>query len=227
MAVAHTFHSAQAPLPVEPLVQLFEGALPEALFRRLLRRVGALGSERLRNTYQTTFWYDFSEPTNVVEEAILTLRPRVVGRRRIAGVEWWLSRMSTTDVRVDFHQDRDEKLALRTGRLVHPRLSSVLFLNRSRGGALAVTRQPPDPENPSLAPRKLDDLTLVAPRPNRLVVFDGKLTHGVLDANNQIPDGRLPGQARQRRTIPLNWWASRPSGVPTWAETGIYRALSR
>lgn len=212
---------------MEPLVQLIEGALPEALFRRLLRRVGALGSERLRNTYQTTFWYDFGEPANVVEEAILALRPRVVGRRRIAGVEWWLSRMSTTDVRVDFHQDRDEKLALRTGRLVHPRLSSVLFLNRARGGALAVTRQPPDPDNPSLAPRKLDDLTLVAPRPNRFVVFDGKLTHGVLDANNQIPDRKLPGQSRQRRTIPLNWWASRPSEIPSWAETGIYRALAR
>jgi hypothetical protein len=227
MGVAHTFHSAQALLRVEPLVQLIEGALPEALFRRLLRRVGALGSERLRDTYQTTFWYDFGEPQNVVEEAILALRPRVVGRRRIAGVEWWLSRMSTTDVRVDFHQDRDEKLALRTGRLVHPRLSSVLFLNRARGGALAVTRQPPDPDNPSLAPRRLDDLTLVAPRPNRFVVFDGKLTHGVLDANNQIPDRRLPGKARQRRTIPLNWWASRPTGVPTWEETGIYRALAR
>ncbi|HEX8706301.1 MAG TPA: hypothetical protein VF815_46125 [Myxococcaceae bacterium] len=211
---------------MEPLVQLFEGALPEALFRRLLRRVGALGSERLRTTYQTTFWYDFGEPTNVVEEVILALRPRVVGRRRIAGVEWWLSRMSTTDVRVDFHQDRDERLALRTGQLVHPRLSSVLFLNRARGGALAVTRQPPDPDNPSLAPRRLDDLTLVAPRPNRFVVFDGKLTHGVLDANNQIPDGKLPGKTRQRRTIPLNWWASRPTGVPAWAETEIYRALA-
>jgi hypothetical protein len=227
MGVAHTFHSAQDLFPVEPLVQLFEGALPEALFRRLLRRVGALGSERLRDTYQTTFWYDFGEPANVVEEAILALRPRVVGRRRIAGVEWWMSRMSTTDVRVDFHQDRDEKLALRSGRLVHPRLSSVLFLNRARGGALAVTRQPPDPDNPSLAPRRLDDLTLVAPRPNRFVVFEGKLTHGVLDANNQIPDGKLPGTARQRRTIPLNWWASCPTGVPTWAETGIYRALAR
>ncbi len=211
---------------MEPLIELKDGALPEALFRRLARRVGALGTERLRSTYQTTFWYDFSEPTNVVEEAIQTLRASVVGRRRIAGVEWWLSRMRTTDVRVDFHRDRDEKLALRTGRLVHPRLSSVLFLNRVRGGALAVTREPPDPENPSLAPRRLDSLTLVAPRPNRFVLFDGMLTHGVLDANNQIPEGRLAGSSRQRRTIALNWWGARPTDVPTWAETGLYRALA-
>jgi hypothetical protein len=216
---------------VEPLVQLFEGALPEPLFRRLLRRVGAVGTERLRTTYQTTFWYDFGEPTNVVEEVALALRPRVMawaaGRRRIAGVEWWLSRMSTTDVRVDFHQDRDERLALRTGRLVHPRVSSVLFLNRVRGGALAVTWQPPDPNNPSMAPRRLDDLTLVAPRPNRFVIFDGKLTHGVLDTDNQIPDRPLPGRVRQRRTLVLNWWAARPTDVPRWAETRLYRALGR
>ncbi|WP_225412837.1 hypothetical protein [Stigmatella hybrida] len=210
---------------MDSLVQLTDGALPGPLFRRLLKRVGALGTERLRTTYQTTFWYGFGPPANVVEEVILALRPAVVGRRRIAGVEWWLSRMHTTDVRVDFHQDRDERLALSTGRLVHPRLSSVFFLNRVRGGALALTRQPPEPDNPSLAPKDLSDLTLVAPRPNRFVLFDGTLTHGVLDANNQIPDGRLPGRTRQRRTIPLNWWSHRPTGVPTWAETGFYRAL--
>jgi hypothetical protein len=129
-------------------------------------------------------------------------------------------------VRVDFHQDRDERLALATGRLVHPRLSSVLFLNRVRGGALAVTREPPDPERPSLAPRNLD-LTLVAPRPNRYVLFEGTLTHGVLDAENQVPTGRLPGpRSRLRRTIAINWWRSRPTDVPTYREAGVYPALA-
>lgn len=211
---------------METLVQLTEPALPAPLFRRLLRRVGALGPERLRHTYQTTFWYDFGPPANVVEEVIHTLRPSVAGRRRITGVEWWLSRMRTTDVRVDFHQDRDERLALRTGELVHPRLSSVLFLNTVRGGALAVTRELPHADNPSLAPERLDDLTLVAPRPNRLVVFDGTLTHGVLDARNQIPDGKLPGSSRERRTLVMNWWAARPTDVPAWSETRYYRALA-
>ncbi|XXF76077.1 hypothetical protein P2318_23860 [Myxococcaceae bacterium GXIMD 01537] len=211
---------------MKSLVDLTDGALPVPTFRRLLRRVGTLGSERLRDTYQTTFWYDFGEPANVVEALILSLRPRVAGRRPIIGVEWWLSRMNTTDVRVDFHQDRDEKLAQRTGQLIHPRRGSVLFLNRVRGGALAVTRELPDPENPSLAPRRLDTLTLVAPRPNRLVVFEGSLTHGVLDANNQVPDGKLPGRVRQRRTLIMNWWHVRPTDVPRWSETRIYRALA-
>ncbi|MBF5044827.1 hypothetical protein FGE12_20680 [Aggregicoccus sp. 17bor-14] len=209
-----------------PLVQLTDTALPPTLFRRLARAIGQVGTERLRQTYQTTLWYDFrQEPSCVVEEAIQALRPRVPPGLRLAGAEWWLSRMYTTDVRVDFHQDRDERLALATGRLVHPRLSSVFFLNRVRGGALAVTREPPDPERPSLAPRNLD-LTLVAPRPNRYVLFEGTLTHGVLDAENQVPTGKLPGRSRLRRTIAINWWRARPTEIPTYREAGVYRALA-
>jgi hypothetical protein len=134
--------------------------------------------------------------------------------------------MRATEVQVDFHRDRDEKLALATGREVNPRSSSVLFLNRVRGGALAVTREPPDAENPALAPSR-PDFTLVAPRPNRFVWFDGRLTHGVLDANNQIPDGRLPGPSRLRRALVMNWWRARPTGISPFSAARVYRALSR
>ena len=112
--------------PPELLVRIHEPALPEALFRRLLRAVQRVGDERLRHTYQTTFWFDLrTPPSSVVEEAALALRERIPGGDRIAGVEWWLSRMSPNDVRVDFHQDRDERLALAGGPLVHPTTSSV------------------------------------------------------------------------------------------------------
>lgn len=210
--------------PPAPLVLLQDSALPEAHFQRLWRRVRALGLERLRQTYQTTFWFDLGEPTNVVEEAILALRPRVPVRRGLAGVEWWLSRMHTTDVRVDFHQDRDEKLALKGGPLVHPRYTSLLFMNRVRGGALAVTRALPCEDNPSLAP-DTDEFDLVMPRPNRFTCFKGNLTHGVLDARNQIPDGKLPGTSRLRVTLVMNWWGQRPTDLPTFAESRAYRSL--
>lgn len=213
------------PPPRRPLLILRDGALPEAQFRRLLRRVRALGRERLRSTYQTTFWFDLSEPHSVVEEAILAVRRHLPVQRGIRGVEWWLSRMRTTHVRVDFHQDRDEKLALAGGPVVHPRVSSVLFLNRVRGGLLAVTREPPCEENPSKAPATLD-LELAAPRPNRLALFRGDLTHGVLDARNAIPDRPLPGSSRLRLTLIMNWWPARPTGVPTFEEARVYRALA-
>lgn len=212
--------------PPEPLVRLHTPALPEPLFRKLLRRIYAVGGERLKQTYQTTFWFDLSKPpASVVEEAALALLPLVPHRERIVGVEWWLSRMSPNDVRVDFHQDRDERLALAGGPLVHPVMSSVLFLNRVKGGALAVTREPPCEENPSLAPENFD-VDLVTPKPNRFVLFEGDLTHGVLDANNEIPTRRLPGKARRRLTIPLNWWDHRPTDLPTFEEAGFYEPLA-
>jgi hypothetical protein len=208
-------------------VRVVHEALPEALFERLRRRVRRLGGERLRATYQTTFWYAFGPPLSVVDEVVLAVRALLPAGLRVAGVEWWLSRMYTTDVQVDFHRDRDERLARETGRQVHPRLSSVLFLNRVRGGALALSPEPPDPRRPALAPARLDTLTLVAPRPNRLALFEGALTHGVLDARNQVPRGRLPGRSRLRCALIMNWWQRRPRGVPTWVEAGVYAALGR
>jgi hypothetical protein len=209
--------------PVE--LSIHDAALSPPLFRRLQHAVRGLGGERLRSTYQTTFWFDLKAPRALPEEAALALLSRLPTGRRIVGVEWWLSRMRTTDVQVDFHQDRDERLALRTGRLIHPRWSSVLFLNRCRGGLLAVTDALPEEDNPSKAPDRLD-LDLVAPRPNRFAVFAGSLTHGVLDSRNQIPEGARGGTGPLRLAVIFNWWHRRPEEVPAWSETRFYRGLS-
>src|SRR5450631_869984 len=137
------------------LIHIHDRALPESLFRRVSAGVRAVGGERLRSTYQTTFWCDFGRSSSVVEEALISLRP-LLPERRLAGVEWWPSRMRTNRVGVDFHQDRDEVLVARRGVVRHPAFSSVLFLNRVRGGALAVTCQAPDPRNPCSVPLPLD-----------------------------------------------------------------------
>ncbi len=206
------------------LVRLSDDALPGPLFRRLKRAVEALGEQRLRRTYQTTFWFGCeSAPSNVVEEAIEQLRARAPGN--FAGVEWWLSRMRTSNVQVDFHRDLDERLAQSGGPQVHPAISSVLFLNRCRGGLLAVTREAPNPENAAMAPDNLA-LDLVQPLPNRYVWFGGALTHGVLDATNQIPGRRLPREPKLRLTIAINFWKSRPTGIPRFADRRIYAQLA-
>lgn len=206
------------------LLEFHEDALPRSQFQALCRKVVGLGSERLRSTYQTTFWFGLDRPECVVEEAALALRAHVK-LRGVVGVEWWLSRMKTTNVQVDFHVDRDEKLALRTGRIVSPRWSSVFFLNRSVGGLLAVTAAPPVEENVAKAPSVMD-FDLAAPRPNRFVVFRGSLTHGVLDARNEIPSRRLRMDVGVRHAIIFNWWQRRPEGVPTFAESRVYRSLA-
>lgn len=205
-----------------------EDALPPRLFGQLRRAVKGLGLERLKSTYQTTFWFDLTEPRCLPEAAALALRPQIPPGRRVVGVEWWLSRMRTSDVQVDFHRDRDEKLALSKGQIVHPRWSSVFFLNRCRGGLLAVTEEPPCEDNPALAPRVLD-FDLVRPYPNRFVVFDGRLTHGVLDERNRIPGRTSKARAAAgplRLTVIFNWWHRRPLDVPRWDETRIYRSLA-
>lgn len=208
------------------LVRIHDRALPEALFRRLRRAVVALGTRGLRGTYRTTFWFPLHEPPRAVtEEAALAVARYLPSRRGIAGAEWWLSRMRTTDVQVDFHRDRDDRLAVAGGPEVHPTWSTVLFLNRCRGGLLAVTEQDPDEANPARAPLPLD-ADLVRPHPDRLVVFRGDLTHGVLDANGEIPHRRLPGRPPLRLALIANFWRSRPTGVPTFQPRGIHRALA-
>jgi len=211
---------------MRPLVRVEDRALPAALFARLARAVRALGTERLRDTYQTTFWFDLGPPAALPEEAILALRARVPRPPRgdFAGVEWWLSRMRTSDVQVDFHRDRDEVLFGRTGKTVHPAAGSVLFLNRCRGGLLAVLDAPANDANPACAPDDFD-ADLVRPWPNRFALFPGGATHGVLDANGDIPHGRLARPAPLRLALVMNWWRRRPAGVPRFADAGRYEAL--
>jgi hypothetical protein len=214
--------------PRAPLVTLVDGALPTGDFARLLRAVRRLGGEGMRKTYQTTFWYPLDQPPgNLVEEAVHGLLPAIPARRRrgVVGVEWWLSRMRTSNVGVDFHRDRDNGLAAETGIEENPRLSSVLYLNRCVGGLLAVTLEPPCEDNPALAPA-VHDFDLVAPAPNRYAFFSGACTHGVLDADNCIPGRRLPAQRGWRLAVAINFWHRRPVAVPTYAEHPRYRALA-
>ena len=202
-----------------------EEALPKPLFHRLLQSIEALGETGLRHTYQRTFWFPRgAAPSCVVEEAIAVLAPQV--DVSVAGYEWWLSRMRTSNVQVDFHRDHDIALAESGGPMRHPLRSSVLFLNRCHGGLLAVSEQAPNPRNPALAPTE-HDFELVEPKPNRWVHFDGRLTHGVLDARNQLPGQRLPREAKLRLSIPVNFWAARPRGVPEFRSTRLYRPLRR
>lgn len=213
---------------MKPLVTLRERALPAGLFRRLRRAVQGLSDARLPQGYQTTFWFDFREPpSNLVEQAVVLLRGQVPPSRLagVVGVEWWLSRMRTSNVQVDFHLDRDNALFDATGRTVTPRLASVLYLNRCRGGLLAVTQERCDPRNPALAPSR-HDFDLVEPGPNRYAFFDGGLTHGVLDAKNQLPGERLPREPGLRLAVAVNYWHRRPRAVPRYAQTRRLRRLA-
>ena len=211
----------------EPLVRFVDDALPSASFNAVARGVKALGRERIVAGYQTTFWFELgTTPSCLIEGAVahlLSFLP-AVKTKGVIGVEWWLSRMRTSNVKVDFHRDRDNALwdTKRVER--NPVVSTLLYLNRCRGGLLAVTTEPANPKNPAFAPDR-HDFDFVEPRANRFAWFDGSLTHGVLDARNQIPGGRLPTERSWRLAIAINLWAKRPLAVGTFRESPHYRAL--
>ncbi len=208
-----------------PLARVVEPALPLPLLRRARRAIARLGAERLRESYFTTFWLQHGAPAaNAVEEAVRALEP--LGRAPgCAGLEWWIGRSYTNAVPIGFHFDQDVKSARG---LRHPFLSSVLFFNRVRGGQLAITDQRPGPRGEP-RPAQPRQLQAIAPRRNRYVVFPGDLLHGVLDARGQTPGARrLAGpRGRLRVTLVVNFWEARPTGVPTFAESRAYRALSK
>ncbi len=211
-----------------PLVKLVDDALEPKAFKRLQKAIVGLGRERIVAGYQTTFWFDFQEPpSNLVEQAALAVREHIPARLRqtVIGVEWWLSRMRTSNVKVDFHRDRDNARWDERREERNPRFSSLIYLNECRGGLLAVTEHQPNPKNPAFAPDELE-FDFVEPRPNRFAFFDGTLTHGVLDARNQVPGARLPTERTWRQAIAVNFWPEHPWGVPRYADSPHYRALA-
>ena len=212
----------------KPLVTLIDDVLPSAQHRALKAAIVGLGRERIVAGYQTTFWFEFgTTPSNVVEQAVLVLAQRLpqTKRRQVIGVEWWLSRMRTSNVKVDFHRDRDNARFDETGEETNPVVGSVLYLGPCRGGLLAVTKEEPNPENPAFAP-DVHDFDFVEPRANRYALFAGHLPHGVLDATNQIPGRRLPREPGVRLAIAVNFWAERPGRVPGFGESRHYRGLA-
>jgi hypothetical protein len=91
----------------------------------------------------------------------------------------------------------------------HPLVSSVLYLT-GEGGPTAVFDQLLEScDCGTLARPTVPAQVLVsAPSSNRLLLFDGRLLHGVLHR----PNGPAAGL---RRTLLINWWEERPRGAAT------------
>src|SRR2546429_2914545 len=69
------------------LTRVLDRALPEPLLKRTRRAIARLGSERIRESYFTTFWLGTGvEPANAIEEAAPA--PAPPPRPRRARVGW-------------------------------------------------------------------------------------------------------------------------------------------
>ena len=93
--------------------------------------------------------------------------------------------------------------------MVHPFLSSVLYLNDASQcgpvplGPTLVMQQHFDAAQGRGVPEPSRRDVLVWPSPNALLVFDGALAHGVLDS----------ASPNVRRTMLVNWWRRQPRSV--------------
>ena len=211
---------------VSPLITVVDDALPPRVLRELSAAIARVGASA---SYWKTFWYPLERPENAVERAIDALAARV-SDDRLVGTEWWIGRMDTRRVPLDFHHDRDLALFERTGRLAHPAWSSVLYLTTPVGGRLAVTDQRLARRRGALVldpvePRRFET---VRAESNRFVRFDGRLFHGVLDANDAVPTRPVRGLQGDfvRTSVVVNWWTRRPEDRRRWSGTRRYRALA-
>jgi hypothetical protein len=213
-------------------INLFEDALPPALFRRLGRAVRAVGTERMEDmgTYDTTFWFPTgTKPTNVVEESLNLLFTLVQPAPECIGMEWWLGRLKQGES-LPFHTDRDRSLRKETGQIVHPMWSSILYLNRFPSSPTIVLDQVLSPDGESWIPPKAEYGQTLDAIPNHYVVFRGDLRHGVTaQGNGQSGDDQAEGTKQTeelRLTLLVNYWDGRPAPPNCRDYDGsIYRAI--
>lgn len=198
-------------------INLFEGALPAALFRRLGRAVRAVGTERMEDmgTYSTTFWLPVgTKPSNVVEDAVTLLYTIVQPGPECIGMEWWLGRLKRGES-LPFHTDRDRSLRKETGQIVNPLWSSILYLNRFPSSPTIVLDQVLGADGKSWVPPKAERGQTLDAIPNHYVVFRGDLRHGVVaqghegSGNGQAQTMKKTGELRL--TLLVNYWDRRPS----------------
>ena len=129
--------------------------------------------------------------TNLMDDIIWNhLYPRIIKHQRnidsgnddthdndkIVGAEWWIhTRAIQANLGHNLHFDTDEALLAQESQITHPRWSSVLYLTGGElGGATVVFDQTPDSNEVA------NKAWRCTPEDNTLMVFDGKLLHGVL-----------------------------------------------
>ena len=195
-------------------VAVFAEAVPPALEAQL-RRAFAPGAAYFAETgYEGaseakryfTFAVDVARlasgaaaPATAVEEVVVRLAA-LLGRDDLVWAEWWVhSRLGGRSAGHELHFDLEERTLETGGRVLHPAVSSVVYLS--------------DGDDPTV----VFDETLggapaargwaVHPRRRSFLAFRGDLLHGVLPS---APRAAAAGAA-QRLTLLIAWYAAAPA----------------
>jgi hypothetical protein len=191
---------------------MFEDALPLPLFDRLASAVRAVGRERLKRNYTTTFWLPRdATPRNIAEECVFQLLSLLNPGESCIGMEWWLGRLAYGE-KLRHHFDRDMTIHKESGQFVHPLFASAFCLNDFPTSPTVITNQIPSPDGTSKIPAKPTVKDVAPAVANHYTVFAGNLRHGVIPdraARKRFESGDVPPE--MRLTFLVNYWDRRPS----------------
>ena len=155
-----------------------------------------------------TYWLDLNKevsPRNAIEAYILevTKSSPVAGlENKACGAEWWWQQQEFDDGPKEYHTDCDICYGEGTEtKLSYPLVSSVLYCSPSGGPTVVFDQEKFEGD---LTPSIPSKYVLSFPKLGRLLLFHGKLYHGVL----QSP---IPKDC-PRITLLVNWWTTRPNG---------------
>ena len=182
-----------------------------------LQRAFAPGAAYWRETqYETasaskrylTFSVDLDElaarrgtPAHAVDGLIRSLLP-LTGRTDLRSCEWWVhERAAGRGFGHELHFDCEEATMETCGRVLHPAVSSVVYLTDDGDPTLILDETLDQPLGGSRA-------HVAHPHAGSFLAFDGELLHGVLPGAFAHRSGAAP--APQRLTLLIAWYVAHP-----------------
>ena len=169
---------------------VYTNAVPPAIKNALLQGFSPAAQYWEQNGYDAreyfSWWYDPAQPpSSAVEKLIQHLAP-LTGLDNIVGAEWWThSREIKGDFGHQLHFDMEERTLENDGVVIHPAVSSVVYLCGAEGSA-----------GPTLVlDQTMDDTAvaghgwLVHPVDGAFMMFKGDLLHGVIPSKPQGVSG--------------------------------------
>eukprot|EP00949_MAST-11_sp_MAST-11-sp1_P003646 g3646.t1 len=213
--------SGSSPCPCREL----RGAVPEELLKAL--RVAFQPSSPFwagtdyKNRGYFSFWYDFDRrPSNLVELLIRSVAP-LTGNADICGAEWWVHhRPEGRNLGHQLHFDTDEATLIAEKKIIHPAVSSVLYLSGSQASPTIVFDQKVDDTKPG-------EVAFVASgEPGNFLLFPGNLLHGVLPGKDRPGRSRREAmwqsgdEAPQRLTLLIGFWTTPVGSRPGRSRLG-------
>ena len=170
------------------------------------RRLRALSSASAVASASTTYGWRAIEH-NVVERLLLRLWP-LLGRPDLTSCEWWVhQRAAGRCWGHELHFDVEERTMELTGRVVHPAISSVVYLSE-HGDPTIVLDETID------KPLGAQRVFAAHPRERSFLAFDGRLLHGVLPGPFALNTtrGAPRGPPHPRLTLLIAWYCE-PTAV--------------